>query len=48
MTFSEEVSSGRICEIGFTGKKTTLAGELLAKWRILEDEGTYLTMRKII
>ena len=29
-------------------KKTTLAGEVLAKWRILEDEGTYLTMRKII
>ena len=25
-------------------KKTTLAGDVLAKWRILEDEGIYLTM----
>ena len=25
-------------------KNTTLAGDVLAKWRILEDEGIYLTM----
>lgn len=29
-------------------KKRTLAGEVLAKWRILEDEGIQLTMRKIM
>ena len=42
MTFSEEVSPGHICEIGFTGKKTiTWKGTLHGTWKTGQKENNF-------